>query len=91
MGPITIFDKSFLQSLSVDESVWFDRFFLSNICPLFYIETLADLEKSLKNGRTSDEVVGIIAEKFPEMSGSPSAFHVDLCIANFLGQNIQSL
>jgi len=88
MGPITIFDKSFLQSLSVDESVWFDKFFLSNICPLFYIETLADLEKSLKNGRTSDEVVGIIAKKFPEMSGSPSAFHVDLCIANLLGQNI---
>ena len=25
MGPTTLFDKSFLQSLSVDESVWFDQ------------------------------------------------------------------
>lgn len=28
MGPIALFDKSFLQSLTVDESVWFDHFFL---------------------------------------------------------------
>ncbi len=25
MGPIALFDKSFLQSISVDEAVWFDR------------------------------------------------------------------
>jgi len=33
MGPITLFDKSFLQFLSVDESVFFDRFFFPVICP----------------------------------------------------------
>ncbi len=27
MGPIALFDKSFLQSLTVDELVWFDHFF----------------------------------------------------------------
>ncbi len=42
MGPITLFDKSFLQSLSIDESVWFDNFFYSVICPIFYVETLAE-------------------------------------------------
>ena len=42
MGPITIFDKSALQSLSMDESVWLDAFFLVNVVPLFYVETLAD-------------------------------------------------
>jgi hypothetical protein len=46
--------KSFLQSLSVDESVWFDHFFIPNICPLFYVETLADLEKSVREGRTPE-------------------------------------
>lgn len=46
MGPITLFDKSFLQSLSVDESVWFDNFFYPVVCPMFYVETLADLSKS---------------------------------------------
>ena len=27
-GPITLFDKCFIQSLTVDESVWFDQFFI---------------------------------------------------------------
>lgn len=67
MGPITLFDKSFLQSLSVDESVWFDHFFTTNICPLFYVETLADLHKEVRPGRTPEQEVGIIADKFPEV------------------------
>lgn len=45
MVPIALFDKSFLQSLSVDKSVWFDHFFLPVVCPLFFVETLADLTK----------------------------------------------
>ena len=46
-GPILIFDKSALESLNVDESVWLDNFYLMNITPLFYVETLADLEKAV--------------------------------------------
>lgn len=88
MGPITLFDKSFLQSLSVDESVWFDHFFLTNVCPLLYVETLADLEKSVQEGRTPEDEVGIIADKFPDMHGSPNAYHVDLCVANLIGRHI---
>ena len=45
LGPIIIFDKSFLQSLNVDEAVWLDNFFLTVITPLFFVETLADLER----------------------------------------------
>ena len=45
MGPIILFDKSALQALSVDESVWFDQFFIPVICPIFFVETLADLER----------------------------------------------
>jgi hypothetical protein len=88
VGPMTLFDKSFLQSLSVDESVWFDHFFLVNVCPLFYVETLADLEKSVREGRTPEEEVRIIADKFPEMHGSPNAYHVDLCVANLIGSRV---
>ena len=88
MGPITLFDKSFLQSLSVDESVWFDNFFLTNVCPLFYAETLADLEKSVCEGRTPEDEVRIIAQKFPELHGSPNAFHVNLCIANLMRHDV---
>lgn len=84
MGPIALFDKSFLQSLSVDEAVWFDHFFLSNICPLFFVETLADLEKTARADWTPEQEVALIAEKFPEMSGSPSVHHLNLCHANLL-------
>lgn len=88
MGPITLFDKSFLQSLSLDESVWFDNFFLANICPLFYVETLADLEKAVREGRTPEEEVRIIADKTPEMHGGLNAYHGDLCVANLMGHDI---
>ncbi len=84
MGPITLFDKSFLQSLTVDESVWFNNFFLTNICPLFYVETLADLEKAVREGRTPEQEVGIIASKFPE-NGTPSVYHRDMCVADLQG------
>jgi len=87
MGPITLFDKSFLQSLSIDESVWLNQFFLCNICPLFYIETLADLEKKMKNNRKPEDVVGNIAIKFPE-SGMPNTYHIDACLANLYGNKI---
>lgn len=88
MGPITLFDKSFLQSLSVDESVWFDHFFLTNVCPLFYVETLADLEKSVREGRTPEDEVRVIADKFPDMHGSPSVYHTTACIADLLGEEV---
>ena len=85
MGPVALFDKSFLQSLSVDESVWFDHFFLANISPLFYIETLADLDKEMRRGRTAEQVVGNIAEKAPQMSGAANMSHLDLLLASLMG------
>lgn len=88
MGPNTLFDKSFLQSLNLDESVWFDHFFNSNICPLFYVETLADLNKSPKSGRTSEEEVGLIADKFPELHSTPNLQHITLCKGELLGNRV---
>ncbi len=88
MAPTALFDKSFIQSLSLDESVFFDHFFLPVICPLFYVETLADLEKRVRQRRTPEQEVGIIADKVPEMSGGPCAYHVDLATANLIGVNV---
>ena len=85
MGPITLFDKSFLQSLSLDEAVFFDHFFYSNICPIFFVETLADLGKEVYKGRSPEEEVSIIADKTPEMSGNVNAFHGQICIGDLLG------
>lgn len=87
MGPLALFDKSFLQSLTVDESVWFDHFFLPVICPLFFVETLADLSKQDRPGaiRAPEDLVRIIAEKTPVMSGAPCVHHSQICIANLMG------
>ena len=87
MGPITLFDKSFLQSLSVDESVWFDRFFYSVICPIFYVETLADLKKPDLR-RSPEQEVGIIADKFPEMHCAPTQHHQGLAVGDLLGNQV---
>lgn len=68
--------------------MWFDNFFLANVCPLFYVETLADLEKSVRQGRTPEQEVGLIADKFPEMHGSPNVYHVELCLQNLTERSI---
>jgi len=88
MGPTALFDKSFLQSLSVDEAVVFDHFFIAVICPMFYVETLADLEKAVRPGRTPEDEVRIIAQKTPEMHGTPCAHHLDLCGPSLMGQDV---
>lgn len=89
MGPITLFDKSFIQSLSQDEAVWLDMFFLCNIAPPFLIETLADLEKPVRSGRTPEDEVRIIAQKSPD-NGCPgiNSFHWSSIGASLLGHKV---
>jgi hypothetical protein len=84
-GPILIFDKSALQSLSTDEAVWLDNFFQSNLTPLFFIETLADLEKHVRNGKRPEDVVGDIALKTPDRGAHPNAHHRRLVEAELYG------
>lgn len=88
MGPIALFDKSFLEGLNVDEAVLFDHFFYPVTCPIFYVETLADLEKPANRGRKPEDVVGSIAFKTPQMHGGPNVHHRTLVIGNLLGQEI---
>jgi len=87
-GPILIFDKSALQALTVDESVWLDHFFLTNVTPIFYVETLADLEKEDQKGRSPEEVVGNMADKTPVLHPHPNVFHQTLVRQNLLGQRV---
>jgi hypothetical protein len=87
MGPITIFDKSALQALNLDEAVWFDAFFLANVVPMFYVETLADLEKEVAAGKTPEEVVGRLAEKTPS-GAMPNVHHRELILAELAGSEI---
>src|SRR5467141_3788979 len=85
MGPVLIFDKSVLESLNPDEAVWLDNFFLSNITPLFFIETLADLEKEVRKGRDPEDIVGSLAYKAPDMGSRPNVHHGALLAAELSG------
>ena len=87
-GPITIFDKSALQGLSLDEAALFGQFYRTVITPLFFVETLADLEKEVASGRTPEQVVGTIAAKTANLTADPSAHHQQLVISDLLGGRI---
>lgn len=86
MGPILIFDKSFLESLSPDEAVWLDQFFLTNITPLFFVETLADLEKSARFGHNPEDVVGSLAYKTPDLHSKANVHHRTLLEGELSGE-----
>jgi hypothetical protein len=88
MGPIALFDKSFLESLNPDEAVWFDHFFLANVCPMFYVETQSDLAKEGSDRGTPESLVRKLANKFPDFSGSPNVHHATIFLANLLGEAI---
>jgi hypothetical protein len=85
MGPTIIFDKSTLESLNPDEAMWLDNFYISNITPLFFIETLADLEKKVRSGRTPEEVVGSLAYKTPDYSSKLNIVYSTLLQGELLG------
>lgn len=86
MGPVLVFDKSFLQSLNPDEALWLDQFFAVNITPLFFIETLADLEKEVREGRTPEQVVGSLAYKTPDLHSNVNTHHSTLLNGELTGR-----
>ena len=87
-GPILLFDKSVLQSLTVDEAVWLDTFYFPCITPLFFTETLADLEKEVQKGRSAEDVVGNLAEKTP-IGGAINVHHHTLPVNELLGYTFE--
>lgn len=84
-GPILLFDKSVLQSLTTDEAVWLDTFYFPCMTPLFFTETLADLEKEVQKGRSPEDVVGNLAEKTP-IGGAINVHHHTLSVNELLGR-----
>ena len=90
MGPLLIFDKSFLQSLSIDESVILDQMFSCVITPMFFVETMADLTKETARGRTAEQVVGGLAERTPVGHCYINTFHQQVVLDDLLGRRQES-
>jgi hypothetical protein len=86
-GPSLLFDKSFLQSLSVDEAAMLDQFYRSIITPVFFTETLADVAKPENKGRSPEAVVGGLAERTPVCQGAANASHWAIAIDDLMGNH----
>jgi hypothetical protein len=88
VGPITLFDKSFLESLNPDEAAVFGHLFLPVIAPVFLWETRADLTKAGRGERTAQELVANLSYKTPAMGGHVTADHGTCCTMNLLGSDL---
>ena len=81
MGPVILIDKSALEMLSIDQSIWLGEFFFTNICPMLYSETLADLTKSRSdraNPVAAMHLVSEIAAKTPVDGVVPCMHHREI-------------
>jgi hypothetical protein len=87
MGPIVLFDKSFVEMLNVDEAALFDFLYLTNICPMFLTEVLADLEKETSGVRTREKVVADVARKTPSAHSYPNMLHSTICLTELHGRS----
>jgi hypothetical protein len=85
-GPSLIFDKSSLESLNLDEAVLMDNFYMSTITPLFFVECLADLEKTIRSKSTPEQLVGSLAARTPESQSSPNVHHMTILKAELSRQ-----
>lgn len=89
MGPIALFDKSFLQLLTLDEACVFDALFSANIPPIFLAEVLADLAKAGKSSGQTKRFVASLAEKTPCLHSYPNAFHFGLMRGELIGLKVE--
>lgn len=86
-GPSLLFDKSTLESLSVNEAVLLDNFYRSTITPLFFVECLADLEREMFRMKgTPEQLVGSLAERTPDCQASANVHHMDILKGELSGQ-----
>lgn len=87
---MTIFDKSFIHGINGDEAAVFDVHFMSNITPLFFVEVLADLEKSdVKQDEKRIALVRSLAGKTPIYHSYPNIPHHQIIKNELMGNNIE--
>jgi hypothetical protein len=84
MGPVLIFDKSTIQSLSAREAKWLTHSYISNITPVLFIEIMADLKKAPKDLRTPEQLVSSIATKFSPINSGVNIDHISLYATELL-------
>ena len=88
MGPILILDKSTLQSLSDDELIFLNKYFILNIPPVLVIEIWGDLAKPDKQGSISRDQVQRLSQKVYRGSSAINAHFSQCLIGSLLGKRV---
>lgn len=88
MGPICYFDKSFLQSLSVDEAAIFSFLYKPHLTPIFFAESLADLSKE-GTRRPPADIVGGLALRTSAMGRNINVSHEMLCASDLVRGDVE--
>jgi len=88
MGPIIILDKSTLQSLSSDDILFLNKYFILNIPPVLVMEIWGDLSKPDKQGSIPKDQVQLLAQKVYRGQSVINA-HLSHCIiGSLLGEKV---
>jgi hypothetical protein len=85
IGPLLMFDKSFLQMLNPAEVSELSMYFKFVGTPLLIREIISDLKKNRKDRRMPEEVVSALASKMWKAHGVQPANFRKLAIANLCG------
>lgn len=88
MGPIIILDKSTLQSLSNDELLFLNKYFILNIPPVLFMEIWGDLAKPDKQGAISKDQVQQLAQKVYRGQSAINAHFSHCIIGSLLGERV---
>ena len=88
MGPIIILDKSTLQSLSDEELLFLNKYFILNIPPVLVMEIWGDLAKPNKQGAISKDQVQHLAQKVYRGQSAINAHFTHCLIGSLLGERV---
>jgi len=87
MGPIIILDKSSLQSLSKDEILVLNKYYMVNIVPVLAMEILADLKKGDDTDEARKKTV-ILSNKLLSSSLTVNTNFKDLIESSLMGHTV---
>ena len=88
-GAVIIFDKSTIQTLTVDESVLLDNFYMSNmhssvLCGVFGTILSGDMQRAKSKG-SPESLVGALATRTPDSQACGNVFHTRLLEGELMG------
>jgi hypothetical protein len=91
IGPLLIFDKSFLQMLNADEVTELSMHFKFVGTPTLIGEIIADLKLDPSERRVPSDVVKVLSRKMQKVHGLQPANYRKLALANLYAHEISMI